>query len=106
MLDLTQLTTRTFDLKIDDNTLLNIRKPNNELFKETFKMINLIDANGEEDKLIGVLYNFLTKVFNRNLNNKKFTQQEIENILDIDIAAYLIQEYFKFVKEVMSDIDF
>ncbi len=106
MLDLTQLTTKTFDIKIDENTILNIRKPSNELFKDTFKMIKLIEANGEEDKLIGVLYNFLTKVFNRNLNDKKFTQQEMEDLFDIDIAIYLIQEYWKFIEEVMQDISF
>lgn len=106
MLDLTQLSIKTFDLKIDENTILNIRKPSNELFKDTFKMIKLIEANKEEDKLIGVIYNFIMKVFNRNLNDKKFTQQEIENLIDIDVAMYIIKEYFNFVQEIAEDIAF
>ena len=106
MLDLTQLVNKTFDLKIDENTVLNIRKPNNELFKDTFKMIKLIEANKEEDKIISVVYNFIMKVFNRNLNDKKFTQQEIENLLDIDVAMYIIKEYFNFVQEIAEDITF
>lgn len=106
MIDIRELNNRTFDLTLQDGTILNIRKPSNELFKQTFTMIELIQKNGEEKNVVNAIYIFLTKVFNRNLNNIKFTQQQIEEIIDIDVAMYLIKEYQNFLNEVMQDINF
>ena len=69
-------------------------------------MIELIEKNGEEKNIINAIYIFLTKIFNRNLNDKKFTQTEIEDLIDIDVAMYLIREYQKFLSEVIQGINF
>lgn len=106
MIDIRELNNKTFDVTLQDGTILNIRKPSNELFKQTFTMIELIQKNGEEKNVVNAIYIFLTKVFNRNLNNIKFTQQQIEEIIDIDVAMYLIKEYQNFLNEVMQDINF
>jgi hypothetical protein len=106
MIDIRELNNKTFDVTLQNGTILNLRKPSNELFKQTFTMIKLIEANSEEDKIIGAIYNFLTKIFNRNLNDAKFSQQQIEEIIDIDVAMYLIKEYQNFINEVMQDINF
>ncbi len=106
MIDLSMLNNKTFDVKLRDGTELNIRKPSNELFKETFKMIKLMEANGEDDKKISAIYIFLMKMVNRNFNNIKFTQQELEEKVDIDDAMYLIREYQNFLNEVVQDINF
>lgn len=106
MIDIRELNNKTFDVTLQDGTILNIRKPSNELFKQTFIMIELIQKNGEEKNVVNAIYIFLTKVFNRNLNNIKFTQQQIEEIIDIDVAMYLIKEYQNFLNEVMQDINF
>lgn len=106
MIDLSILSNKTFDIKLQDGTELNIRKPSNELFKETFRMIKLMEANGEDDKKISAIYIFLTKMFNRNMNNVKFTQQQLEELIDIDVAMYLIKEYQQFLNEVVQDINF
>lgn len=106
MIDIRELNNKTFDVTLQDGTILNIRKPSNELFKQTFTMIELIQKNGEEKNVVNAIYIFLTKVFNRNLNNIKFTQAQIEEIIDIDVAMYLIKEYQNFLNEVMQDINF
>ncbi|GEM_PF-3450342 len=106
MIDLSMLNNKTFDITLQDGTVLNIRKPSNELFKETFKMIELIKKNGEEKNIVNAIYIFLTKVFNRNFNDIKFTQQQVENLIDIDISMYLIKEYQNFLTEVIQDINF
>lgn len=106
MIDLSILSNKTFDIKLPDGFELNIRKPSNELFKETFRMIKLMEANGEDDKKISAIYVFLTKMFNRNMNNIKFTQQQLEELIDIDVAIYLIKEYQNFLNEVVQDINF
>lgn len=106
MLDLSLLNNKTFDVKLFDGSVLNIRKPNNELFKETQKMANIAKANKEDDKIIPVTYSFLTKVFNRNMNDRKFTQQQIESEIPLDIAVILINEYSKFISEVMKSANF
>lgn len=106
MIDLSILSNKTFDIKLPDGFELNIRKPSNDLFKETFRMIKLMEANGEDDKKISAIYVFITKMFNRNMNNVKFTQQQLEELIDIDIAMYLIKEYQNFLNEVVQDINF
>ncbi|MEL7646977.1 MAG: hypothetical protein AAGU76_02735 [Sedimentibacter sp.] len=106
MIDLSILNNKTFDIRLKDGTELNIRKPSKELFNDTFKMIKLIEANSEEDKIIGVLYNFLARAFNRNTNGIKLTQQQVEDELELDVAMYVTKEYWKFVQEVMQDINF
>ena len=105
MIDLSMLNNKTFDIRLQDGTVLNIRKPNNELFKETLKIFKTAE-NQEEDKKINVIYIFLTKILNRNTNNIKLTQTKIENDIDIDIAVYLIKKYQEFLNEVMQDINF
>ena len=105
MIDIRELSNKTFDITLQDGTVLNIRKPSNELFKETLKIFKTA-KNQEEDKKINVIYIFLTKILNRNTNNIKLTQTKIENDIDIDIAVYLIKKYQEFLNEVMQDINF
>lgn len=105
MIDIRELSNKTFDITLQDGTVLNIRKPSNELFKETLKIFKTAE-NQEEDKKINVIYIFLTKILNRNTNNIKLTQTKIENDIDIDIAVYLIKKYQEFLNEVMQDINF
>lgn len=106
MIDLSLLNNKTFDIKLQDGEILNIRKPNNQLLSDTFKMIALIEANGEEKSIINAIYLFLTKIMNRNINGIKFTQNAVEEMLDIDAAMYVIKEYYGFVKEVLEAINF
>lgn len=106
MIDLQELTSKTFDVKLMDGTELNIRKPSNELFRGTLKMVELMEANGEEDKKISAIYSFLLRMFNRNLNEIKFTQNQLEEMIDIDVAMLLIKEYQQFLVEAVKDINF
>ena len=62
MIDIGQLNEVTFDIKLTDGRILNIRKPNRELFNTTFNMVKLIEANKEDDKILDVIYGFLVKV--------------------------------------------
>lgn len=106
MIDLGTLSNKTFDVRLIDGTELNIRKPSNELLNEAYKMLELVKKNKEEKNIINAMYSFVTKVFNRNLNEIKFTQTEIEKMIDIDVAIYLMTEYQNFITEVMQGINF
>jgi hypothetical protein len=106
MIDLSIINNKTFDIRLNNGTELNIRKPSNEMLKETYKMANLMKANSEEDKNLDLIYFFLTKMFNRNINDLKFSRQQVENEVDIDVAMYLIKAYQSFITEVIQDINF
>jgi hypothetical protein len=106
MIDLTLLQDKTFDIKVNEDLILNIRKPNNQMFKDIAKIVEIIEANKEDDKIINIIYQFLTGVFNRNKNDKRFSQKEIEDLFDIDVAMYLIREYQGWVNEVLQDVNF
>ena len=51
MIDIAQLEKLTFDIKLRDGRIINVRQPNKDLFNDTFKMIKLIEANGEDEKI-------------------------------------------------------
>lgn len=106
MIDLTLIEDKTFDIKISEDLILNVRKPNNTIFKDTNKILDLMDKNDEDDKIIDAVYMFLTKVLNRNTNDKKFSQNEIADIFSLDIAMYVIGKYNEWVSEIVEDINF
>lgn len=106
MIDIASLNEVTFDIKLSDNRILNIRKPNKELFNTTFKMMELMESNNEDDKILDIIYNFLTKIFNRNTNDIKLTQKDLENELDVVTAIYIIKAFAKFITEAMEGVNF
>lgn len=106
MIDIASLNEVTFDIKLSDNRILNIRKPNKELFNSTFKMMDILEANEEDDKILDIIYNFLTKIFNRNTNNIKLTQEDLENEIDVVTAIYIIKAFQKFITEAMQGVNF
>ncbi len=106
MIDIRKLNEITFDITLTDGRVLNIRKPNRELFDATFKMVEVLQANSETDKVFDVIYSFLVKIFNRNNNDIKLTQKDIEKELDVVSAIYVIKEFQKFITEAMQGVNF
>ncbi len=106
MIDIRKLDEVTFDITLTDGRVLNIKKPNRELFDATFKMVDILQANDENDKVFDIIYSFLAKIFNRNKNDIKLTQKDLEKELDVVNAIYIIKEFQKFITEAMQGVNF
>lgn len=107
MIDISKLNDKTFDVKLTDGRVLNIRKPNKEIFNDTMKVANLVDSDDKaEGKIVNAVYDFLTKVFNRNKNHIGLTKEELEEELDFVNAMIVIKAYQEFVSEVIQNTSF
>lgn len=94
MLDLTRLNDITFDIKLNDELIVNIKKPNNAMYNELFGLVRLIEKdNANIEGLTNATYEFLTGMVNRNKQNQTFTRQEVEEYFPLDVAMYVIKEY-------------
>ena len=59
-------------------------------------MIKLIEANGEDEKILDIIYKFLFRIINRNTNDIKLTLEEIELEMDLVVAMIIVRSYQKF----------
>lgn len=106
MIDLTQIEDKTFDIKLNEEIILNIRKPSIQLFRDINKMVELIEKNEEQEKLMSALYLFLTRILNRNNNDHKFNQAQVEEMFSLDVAMYVMQQYQEWAVGVLEGINF
>ncbi len=104
MIDLSILESKTFDVKLKDGRIVNILQPTVELNSDLIKMLKLIKANEEEEKILNVIFNFLKRVFNRNINDIKFTEKEIQSQFGVKTAMYLMEEYQKWTYSTEQEL--
>ena len=99
MLDLSTLKKQTYSIKLPDKEVLKIKKPSQGIY---LKLRDFQDNHkGSDDvEVIESLYEILTDVFNRNINNRVFTLEEVKEITDHDITtlSLIIEDYLKFVE--------
>lgn len=93
MLDLGKVKQQLYKLKLEDGTELKIKKPTQAMLNKIIQLSNLDKEDSEEafDKIFEVL----TDIFNRNTQKKEFSQEDIENMLDAEIAMMVIEDYMK-----------
>lgn len=104
MIDLRTLNAITFDLTLPDGRILNIKQPTKELYDNLLQMTELAKANHEEEKALGIIYSFLTRAFNRNTNNLTFTKEELEEIMSVNVAMYIILEFQKWTSTALNNL--
>lgn len=102
MLDLSTLKKQTYSIKLQDKTVLKIKKPSQKIYLQ----LREIEANaGTEDlEIIETLYEILCDIFNRNINDRTFTVDDIKEITDEEptIATAILEDYLKFVENELK----
>lgn len=104
MIDLRLLNAMTFDLTLPDGRILNVKQPTKELYDDLLRMTELAKANNEEEKALGIIYSFLTRAFNRNTNELKFTKEELEKLISVNVAMYIILEFQKWTSTALNNL--
>ncbi|MEA4894234.1 MAG: hypothetical protein VB064_03130 [Oscillospiraceae bacterium] len=95
MIDLSKRIENLYEIKLADKTILKIKKPTQALLIELTNLQDMVD----KDNIKGLLEQFnklVTRIFNRNTNGRVFTEEEIADMIDIDIANEIIQDYLTF----------
>ena len=89
MIDLSKKSTELYKIKLEDGTILKLKKPTQAMLVTMMEM----SKAQEELEVLNELFSLITRIFNRNVNNMTFTQEEIEEMLDLEIAMEIVQDY-------------
>lgn len=101
MLDLSKLAQEYYNIKLTDKTILKIRKPSQAILKT---MIEFQNADRiEEAEVIDFLYDLIFRIFNRNTEDRRFTREEIEEMMSVEIAVEVLKDYFTFSLKILGE---
>lgn len=91
MIDLSKKTaTELYKIKLEDGTILKLKKPTQSMLVQ---MMEMSQSKEKDYEILTELFNLLTRIFNRNANGMTFTQEQIEEMLDLEIAMTIVQDY-------------
>ena len=80
MIDLSRGIEKPYEIKLEDKTVLKLKKPTQGLLLELARLQELTET---------------TRVFNRNMNGRTFTEAEVAEMLDFETAMYVLQDYLQ-----------
>lgn len=89
MIDLSK-NTELYKIKLEDGTVLKLKKPTQSMLVQ---MMEMSQTKEKDYEIVTELFNLLTRIFNRNTNDMAFTQKQIEEMLDLEIAMKIVQDY-------------
>lgn len=85
-----------YPIKLQDGTILHIKQPTQGLLMEIADMKDLIsDENLQESgmQLIDNIFYLMVKILNRNTDKKEFTKEDVDEMIDINTALLILQDY-------------
>lgn len=101
MLDLGKLNQELYSIRLADKTILKLKKPTQAMILTMIEFRENGDL--EEIEVLNSFYSFMTRMFNRNVNNKEFKQDDIEEMLDIETAMIVFKDYMEFSFNQMGE---
>lgn len=106
MLDLSVFKEKTFELKLFDGEVLNLKRPSHRQvinmmgYEQTFKNKN---NHKNVDKMVNTFSQMILDILNNNVEGKVFDQDYVEEYFDFNLGMTLVQAYMEFVQEINSD---
>lgn len=82
-----------WQIKLEDKTILNCKKPTQSLLISMIKLQESVDAPVE---LMEEFIDIVVRIFNRNVNGLIFTKEQIEEMVDIETAVAIMKDYVDF----------
>lgn len=95
MLDLTTMTgsKKLYEIKMPDGEILKLKMPSQGLLIKLMDMQKNMDTQ-DPLSVLDSLTDITTEILNLNTANKKFTKEEIGNMLDLTVMMMVMQDYF------------
>ena len=90
MIDLSKSVKGLYKIKLEDGTVLQLRKPTQAML---LTMMEMSQEGLEGLELMSHIYSLLARIFNRNTINRSFTQEELEEMLDLELAMEVMKDY-------------
>lgn len=108
ILDLSQFNEELFEIPFPNGTNARVKKPTEKIFIEFLKLNNTLTAAGadgsEEEKAkayTAAVDKMLFIILNNNADLKTYKKADIA-WMSIDVKAYIINEYSKFMSNLLS----
>jgi len=103
MLDLSLIKVKYCDIKLPNGDILNLLKCTQSMLGSVLEMSQKIQGDINNIEKLDEFYKLTTRVINRNKENKPYKQKQIEELLSIDVAMYLVEHYIKWTMEILND---
>lgn len=105
MLDLTEDKTPLYEIKMLDGKILRLKRPTQALQDY---LIRIYERDFENQKVfLNTIMATFTTVINRNDEGIVFNEEDFEDDYGIEIAAYVIGDYFRYWnEEINSKVSF
>lgn len=99
MLDLTIYKKRYYEVQINENENVNLEPPKRKQLKKILSLTKTINKENLSDNDIDALYEAALIAFNKNKENKVFSQDDIDDILGLDALYAFFDGYYNWVYE-------
>lgn len=99
MLDLSVYKSRYYQVKLDENVVVNIEPPKRKQLKKILSLTKSVnDANFSEED-IDSLYEAAEIALSKNKENRTFTADDIEDYLDLSALVVFFDGYYTWVMD-------
>ena len=107
MFDMRSLTPSFFEVTLPNNVSISVKPPKMRIYRKIIsfaKDVKDLDYDQLEvaDNLFNELSNTLASAFSSNKQDRKFTGEEFENMLDFDQLLELFLAYFNWANEISN----
>ena len=99
MLDLTIYKKRYYDVKINENDIIHLEPPKRKQLKTILSLTKNMNKDNINDQDIDKLYEAALIAFNKNKENRTFTQEAIDDILGFNALYAFFDGYYTWVAE-------
>lgn len=102
MLDLSKKQKKFFVVKLTNGTTLNIPSPKKRIF-ERMTAMNDISLDTVSAENINEIYELIAEILSANTQKKKYTADEVGEMLDFEDINLLLNGYMEFAGYIVDD---
>lgn len=101
MLDLSTIEVKFFDVKLPDGSVVNIKPPTLSMKNEIATLAQKVHTMNEKQQE-KALVKLVTRIFNRNVEDREFKESEISKWFDESVLNLIVVKYTEFIAEVVN----
>ena len=102
MLDLNAFQEKTFEVKLLDGTVVELKKPSQKLVIDIMAHEEKM-KNKDPKKVLNSFVNIMVEVLNNNTEGREFNRGYVEKYFSLDLGSLFLTAYIDFVKDIQSD---
>lgn len=102
VVDLSVFDRQTLAMKMPTGEVLQIRKPTQQMVIEMMKFRE-INENSDVATIVMAMDAMVLAILNSNEQMMVFTQEELDNMLNLDMKTVIIQEYGNFLRGIQQN---